>query len=418
VLLVAGTAAFVAIEFALVAVDRGRLAEERPGGDRRAARLSRLLDQLPLHLSGAQLGVTATSVTLGFLVEPAVADAVEPVLGRAPSVATAFVLAVVVQLVLGELVPRAVAVARPDRTAAALAPLAHAYGWLLGPLIRLLHAAADRLARAVGVQPAGELTAVGSLEELELLIRSWGEEGTLAPEAYSVLRRALRFHEKTAADALVPRVDVAWLPKDATVADVAALAAETGHSRFPVAGDDFDDVVGVVDAKDVYAVPYAERASVPATSIAAPAWVVPETADLADLLVELRRVDTQLAVVVDEYGGTAGLLTLTDVLEELVGDVGDDDATHQRLSRVLPAGTYLLPGTLHADEVADACGLRLPDGPYETLAGFVLHRMGRIPEPGDAIVYERWCLEVAEMDRLRIATVRLTAPEEQEDALR
>ncbi len=163
--------------------------------------------------------------------------------------------------------------------------------------------------------------------------------------------------------------------------------------------------------KDVYGLPYAERGERPVTDIAGPAWVVPESADLVDLLPDFRRLGTHLAVVVDEYGGTAGILTLEDVLEELVGEIDDEHDVPLRLTAVLPSGAYELPGTLHPDEVADACGYRIPDGPYETLAGFVLDRLGRIPEPGDGFDDDGWHLEVAEMDRLRVAGVRNTAPQ-------
>lgn len=320
-------------------------------------------------------------------------------------------LATVFQMVIGELVPKSVAIARPERVARLVAPAADLYGRIFGPVIRLSNDAANAAVRRLGIEPAEELTSVRSLEELELLIRSSGEGGELAPEAYLVLRRALRFGDKTAADALVPRVDVDWVPADATVADLVALAVDTGRSRFPVCGTDLDDIVGVVHVKDVYRLPFAVRHERPVTEIASPPWVVPETADLADLLADFRRLGTHLAVVVDEYGGTAGVLTLEDVLEELVGEIDDEhDAPAPRLSAVLPAGTYELPGTLHPDEVAEACGLHIPEGPYETLAGFALDRLGRIPDPGDGFHHDGWRLEVAEMDRLRIATMRLVAP--------
>jgi CBS domain containing-hemolysin-like protein len=418
VVLVLGTAFFVAVEFALVAVDRSRMERLADAGDRRARIVVGLLRRLSFHLSGAQLGIIVTSVVLGFLAEPTVAEVLEPAIGRGASIVIALVLATVFTMVIGELVPKGVAIARPDRSALAIARAADLYGRLFGPLIRFLNNAANGTVRRLGIEPAEELTAVRSLQELEFLIRSSGEEGTLAPEAYSVLRRALRFEEKTAADALVPRVDVVAVPADGTVQELVDVAVETGRSRFPVVGADLDDVVGVVHVKDVYRLPFSARATTPLSTIAVEAWVVPESADLADLLVDFRRLGTHLAVVVDEYGGTAGVLTLEDVLEELVGEIDDEHDAPQlqpRLAVVLPAGTHELPGTLHPDEVADACGFRMPDGPYETLAGYVLDRLGRIPDPGDGFEDDGWRLEVVEMDRLRIATVRLVAPAVAED---
>jgi CBS domain containing-hemolysin-like protein len=411
VVLVLGTSFFVAVEFALVAVDRARIDRQAAEGDRRAKVVAGLLSQLSFHLSGAQLGITITSVVLGFVAEPTVAELLEPAIGPTPSIVTALVLATVFQMVVGELVPKAIAIARPDRSARVLAPFAAVYGRLFGPLIRLFNGAANRAVRRFGIEPVDELTSVRSLEELEYLIRSSGEEGTLAPEAYSLVRRALRFEDKTAADALVPRVDVVWVDADASVADLVALAVETGRSRFPVCRNDLDDVLGVVHVKDVYRLPYDHRATTPVSEIAVDAWVVPEVAELGDLLDDFRRLGTHLALVVDEYGGTAGVLTLEDVLEELVGEIDDEhDAAPPRLSAVLPTGTHELPGTLHPDEVADACGFDVPEGPYETLAGFVVDRLGCIPEAGARFEHDGWHLEVVEMDRRRVALVRLSAP--------
>ncbi|MGH9137938.1 MAG: hemolysin family protein [Acidimicrobiales bacterium] len=411
VFLVLANAFFVAVEFALVAVDRPRIEGLADDGNRRARILLSLLRRLSFELSGAQLGITATSLVLGFVAEPTVADVIEPALGRAGSLVLALVLATVFQMVIGELVPKGLAIARPEPVGLALAAPAAIYSRLAGPLIKSFNTAANWTVRRFGIEPQEELASVRSLEELEYLIRSSGEEGQLAPEAYSLLRRTLRFGRKSAADALVPRIDVQWLSTDATVGELIARAIETGHSRFPICGGDLDQVVGVVHVKDAARLPYQERASTPVTAICGPAFVVPETADLADLLGDFREAASHLAIVVDEYGGTAGVLTLEDVLEELVGEIDDEyDPAPPRLSTPLPAGAYELPGTLHIDEVREACGFVAPPGPYETLAGFVLAVLGRIPEPGDGLDQDGWRLEVAEMDRLRVAMVRLTAP--------
>jgi CBS domain containing-hemolysin-like protein len=411
VLLIAATAFFVAVEFALVAVDRARVQRLAEEGDRPARTLVGLLRRLSFQLSGAQLGITVTSLLLGFLAEPTIAELLQPPLGRGASIAVALVLATVLVMVLGELVPKGVAIARPEASARALARPAALYSSVFGPVIRFFNSAADATVRRLGVEPPEELSSVRSLAELELLIESSGEGGELAPEAFDVLRRAFRFGGKTAADALVPRVDVRWISAEATIVDLVDLAVETGHSRFPVCGADLDDVVGIVHVKDVYGLPHAERATTPVRVIGVTPWVVPETAELANLLADFRRIGSHQAVVVDEYGGTAGILTLEDVLEELVGEIDDEyDPAPPRLTPVLPSGDVELPGTLHPDEVAEACGFDIPDGPYETLAGFVLARLGRIPEAGAAFDEDGWRIEVTEMDRLRVASVRLTAP--------
>jgi CBS domain containing-hemolysin-like protein len=279
------------------------------------------------------------------------------------------------------------------------------------PVIQLVNNTANATVRKLGIEPQEELAAVRALDEYELLFKSSGAEGTIDPEALDLLTRTLRFNDKTAADALVPRVQVKYTIPDAMIPELVTLAVSTGYSRFPVCGTDLDDVVGVVHVKDVYRVPFEERASVTVGSVMSEPFVVPETRELSSVLRDLRE-GGHLAVVVDEYGGTAGIITLEDVLEEIVGEIDDEyDTAAAALTRVLPAGTYELPGTLHPDEVREACGFEMPEGEYETLAGFVLDRLGRIPDVGDQFSYDGWLIEIVEMDRRRVARLRLTAPE-------
>lgn len=374
------------------------------------------LRSLPFHLSGAQLGITITSLVVGFLVEPTVVAAIEPLVGsvvgdsrsRWISIAVALVLATLVSMVVGELVPKSIAIAKPRPTAYALVPPLLLIARVASPVIRVLNGAANWTVRRLGIDPQEELASVRSLQELELLIRSSGEEGTLEPEALTLLTRSIRFGEKDAASALVPRRSVRSLSIDDWVTDLAATAVETGHSRFPVVGADLDDVRGVVHVKDVYGVPYSDRGTTSVEAIMVPAFVVPETRDLADLLVDLRRRGSHLAVVVDEHGGTAGIITLEDVLEEIVGEIDDEhDRAAPALTKLTRPGEWLLEGSLHPDEVFDMCGLLVPDGDYETLAGFVLERLGRIPSGGEAFEHDGWHVEVAEVDKRRVAAVRL-----------
>jgi CBS domain containing-hemolysin-like protein len=385
-------------------------------GSRRAKATATALQRLSFNLSGAQLGITVTSLVIGFIAEPTLGAAleplVEPLVGADRASGTAIFLGLVVAtfvtMVVGELVPKSIAIARPRRTAYALAAPMLVITRVLGPLIAFLNGAANWTVRRFGIEPQEELTAVRSLEELELLIRSSGEEGTLEPEALTLLTRSIRFGEKDAADALIPRLSVVSLSIDDVVATLAATAVATGHSRFPVVGADLDDVRGVVHVKDVYRVPYEERSRHPVERLMAPAFVVPETRDLADLLADLRREGSHLAIVVDEHGGTAGIITLEDILEEIVGEIDDEhDRPTRRLTRVQRPGEWLLAGTLHRDEVFDACGFLVPDGDYETLAGFVLATLGRIPDVGDGFDHDGWHIEVVELDGRRIATVRL-----------
>ncbi|MEQ1787591.1 MAG: hemolysin family protein, partial [Acidimicrobiales bacterium] len=313
-LLILATGFFVAVEFALVAIDRDRVDADAAAGSRRAKATASALRRLSFNLSGAQLGITVTSLIVGFIAEPTIASALEPAAERivgadrasGTAIVVALVLATVATMVVGELVPKSIAIARPRPTAYALAGPMLIVTRLLGPLISFLNGAANWTVRRFGIEPQEELTSVRSLEELELLIRSSGEEGTLEPEALTLLTRSIRFGEKDAADALIPRRSVVSLSIDDVVATLAAQAVATGHSRFPVVGADLDDVRGVVHVKDVYRVPYEDRATHPIERLMVPAFVVPETRDLADLLADLRRVGSHLAVVVDEHGGTAG----------------------------------------------------------------------------------------------------------------
>jgi len=401
-----------------VAVDRQRVQLDADGGDRRAGLTAYALGRLSFHLSGAQLGITVTSLVVGFVSEPTVAAALEPLLGgivgedRAVgvSVVLALAAATVVQMVMGELVPKTIAIARPRRTAYALAPAMVALCRVGGPAITFLNGAANWTVRRLGIDPQEELASVRSLEELELLITASGEEGTLEPGAMALLTRSIRFGDKDAADALRPRPDVEAVALDDTVSTLVERASATGKSRFPVIGSDLDDVRGVVHVKDVYGISYEARATTLVEAIMAPAFVVPETRDLAGILADLRAEGTHLAVVVDEHGGTAGIITLEDVLEEIVGEIDDEHDRRARLTRVQRPGEWVVDASLHGDEVFDACGFVMPEGDYETLAGFALDVLGRIPAPGEGFQHEGWHVEVGEMDGLRISTIRLHRP--------
>jgi len=239
------------------------------------------------------------------------------------------------------------------------------------------------------------------------LVLSSGREGTLDPEAVRLLTRTLRFADKNAADALVPRTSVVSIDRKATVADLGALAVSSGYSRLPVVEGDLNSVVGIVLAKDVFRVPRAERTRHRVSELMTDVLAVPERRDLEALLADMREQRRQLAVVIDEFGDAAGIVTLEDLLEELVGEIDDeyDDAPDVTAG---PDGTIVLEGTARPDEVADATGLPLPEGEFETLAGFLLTQIGRIPDVGDTVLWEGWRLVVTEMDRRRVARVAIT----------
>lgn len=417
-LLVAANGFFVAVEFALVAADRSKLESEAAEGSRAARAAVSARRRLSFHLSGAQLGITVTSLVIGFLSESIVEPLLDPVLGGIPllggptgSTIVALAIATVFQMVAGELIPKTIAVAKPETTSKLLAPIAIIVHGGLSPVIRVLNGAANWTVTQFGMEPQEELEDVRSLEELDYLIQTSGESGALTPAAFSLLSRTIRFGDKTAADALTPRVHVVALRADDTIDELVLAAGRSNFSRFPVYRTDLDDVVGVVHITMAFDLSGQQRSTMTTGSVMTEPLIVPETKDLVDIVVDFRETGAELAVVIDEHGGTAGILTLEDVLEEIVGEVDDEyDEDSTALTVGVAPGVYLLAGTLHPDEVEEACGLVIPEGEYETIAGFLLDRLGRIPTVGDGLTFEGWRIRVAEMDRLRVASLQATAP--------
>jgi CBS domain containing-hemolysin-like protein len=328
------------------------------------------------------------------------------------AVAVALALATVLSMVLGELVPKSLVLARPERAILLLAAPLRAFSLVFAPVIKLANGTANGVVRLLGVEPQEELASARSIEELSRIIESSGEEGELAEGQTTLMTRSIRFADKTAAEALVPRLAIDWLDEADTVGSLVTKALATGHSRFPVCRGDLDDVVGVVHVKDGYRLPVADRDQSPVAAIMQDAFAVPETRELDALLAELGGGGSHLAVVVDEYGGTAGIVTVEDLLEEIVGEIDDEYDFRTTPATQAAPGSWLLSGALHGDEVHDACGFEVPDGEYETLAGFILDRLGHVPEVGEVVDHEGWRLEVAEMDRRRISLVQATAPPE------
>ena len=418
-MLVAATAFFVAVEFSLVAVDRSEVELAAAAGDRRAAMVAASLKRLSFHLSGVQLGITVCSVGIGVLAEPNVASLlrspIEAVVGKNQSetvaVLLALLIATVVQMLVGELIPKAIAVGRPLGTARFLAPAERVYSGLFRPVIVVFGGTADALVRRLGVEPTEELSQVRSRHELAKLVESSGVQGSLQPAEVELLTRTFRFRDKVVAEALTPRTAVEALSVHEHGRDLRERSIETGFSRFVLYDADLDDVVGLVHVKALFDVEPERREDVPLAELRTDVLMVPESRPLDGLMLEMRASAVYLAVVLDEYGGTAGLITLEDLLEEIVGEIDDE---HDRAANRSPVrsygGTSVLPGRLSLDEVYDSTKLRLPDGDYETLAGFVLDQLGHIPEIGDGFTFDGWAIDVIEMDRHRVASVRLVAP--------
>jgi CBS domain containing-hemolysin-like protein len=266
--------------------------------------------------------------------------------------------------------------------------------------------------RLFGIEPQDELSVTQSLEELQVLIRSSREGGALDEEEFALLARSITFGDKTCAEALTPRVSMISLSRDATIESLRAVSLDSGHSRFPVEGEGVDDIIGVAHVKDSLTVAPEARSTTPVMQIMRDPLVVPESRDLASLLLEMRRDRQQLVVVVDEYGGTAGILTVEDLLEEIVGEIEDEYDPRPGESRLTrpPSGIHLVPGLMHAAELEESTGFRLPEGDFETLAGLLLSKFDRIPKQGEHVSHDGWELKVVEMDRNRIARVLVVAP--------
>ena len=423
VLLTAGTAVFVAAEFALVTLDRATVETRAASGDRRAAHLRGSLSRLSLLLSGAQAGVTLTTVLLGYTAQAALADllsqALGPLLGTVAAatagVATALVVVNAFSMVFGELVPKNATLADPLRAASYVVPVLEWFTALTKPVVLALNGTANWVLTRLGITPAEEISGTRSAAELAALVRHSAEEGTLDVSTAALLTRSIGVGRLTAVDVMTDRGRLHTVDEEDTAASVIALARVTGHSRFPLIGQDVDDVRGIVHLRRAVAVPYERRHEVSAasSSLVTPAPRVPETMPLASLLLELRAQGSQMAVVVDEYGGTAGVVTLEDAIEEIVGDVADEHDRRRASAHATHTGDWIVPGWMRPDELATRARIHLPDdGPYETLAGLVMTRLGRIPQVGDEVSVAQVVLRVEAMEGRRVTRLRIvpTAP--------
>ncbi|WP_149827602.1 hemolysin family protein [Streptomyces tailanensis] len=419
--LTAGTGYFVAQEFAYVSADRLALAREAETGDRRAARALKVLERLSFMLSGAQLGITVTGLVVGFIAEPSVSALLEPALTGIGvpegavggiSVVLAFTAATVVQMVLGELAPKNLALAVPERLAKSLAASTLAYLKVVGPLVHIFDGAANRLLRKVGIEPVEELHHGATLEELGHLIGESHEQGQLPKDTADLLDHALEFSDRTLDEVMVPRADAVFVRKDAFAAEAVELIAKHGHSNYPVLGDHPDDVAGVLGVRELTHLPADRFAATTAGVLARRPLLLPDTLPLPDAVDRMRERDDEFGVVLDEHGGVAGIVTYEDIAEELVGDIADETDTVTEIAVADGAG-WLVDAGRRLDEVADATGIELPgDDDYDTVAGLIVDRLGRFPAVGDRLTLDmpdsgRAVIDVRTLDRHVPDRVRL-----------
>ncbi|MFE4454069.1 hemolysin family protein [Streptomyces sp. NPDC056796] len=392
--LTAGTGYFVAQEFAYVSADRLALAREAEAGDKKAARALTVLGRLSFMLSGAQLGITVTGLVVGFIAEPSVSALLRPALTglgipdgavSGISVVLAFVLATVVQMVLGELAPKNLAIAVPERLAKSLSGSTLAYLKVVGPVVRIFDGAANKLLRKAGIEPVEELHHGATLEELGHLIGESHEQGQLPRGTAELLDHALEFSERTLHAVMVPRADAVFVRKDATAAEAIGLIGEHGHSNYPVLGDHPDDVAGVLGVRELMGLPAERLTSATAGAVARGALLLPDTLPLPGAVERMRERDDEFAVVLDEHGGIAGVVTYEDIAEELVGDIADES---DRVTEVAVAdgGGWIVDAGRRLDEVAETTGIELPaEEDYDTVAGLIIDRLGRFPAIGDRL---------------------------------
>lgn len=415
IVLTAGTGVFVAAEFSLITVGRNDIDAEVEQGNPSARRIQAGLMSLSTQLSGAQVGITLTTLLVGFMTKGSVQVLVRDFLifvgvseGVTSAVEEPLAIFVVTafSMILGELIPKNLAIAVPRATAAWAVPLQMAFTWVASPLIRLLNQSANRFLALFGIEATEELHSGRSPEELTALVRRSAEAGTLDAGTATLLTRSLGFREHTASDVMTPRVRMHVVNKQDSVKDLIAKSRETGLSRFPVTDRDMDDVIGVIHLKAVVQVPLEDRGEVSIGTLMSPPLTVPETLALPPLLAQLRSDSRQAAVVLDEFGGTAGIVTLEDLIEEIVGDVADEHDPQEARPKSLSLGRWSIPGITRIDEVNELTGLALEESPvYETIAGFMQYSLGAVGDVGDKVALESGTLRIARMEGHRIHRV-------------
>ena len=435
-LLIVACGAFVAAEFSLITTSRNDVEAAVESGDKRARGVLQGMKTLSTQLSGSQLGITVTNLGIGFLAEPAIAAIIAPplmdagltaVMARTVSVAIALILATGMTMIFGELVPKNMAIAQPLRTAKLVVGFQRVFTTVLRLPIRLFNGNANAVVRALGVEPQEELGSARSADELYVLVRRSAAEGAMAAETAHLVQRTLAFGDRRAHDAMVPRGRMEVLESGDSVEQLLDTSRTTGHSRFPVLTDD-GDVAGIAHIRHGLAVPFTERPGTAVDAVMGTATFVPDTVPLDDLMDTLRAGGLQMAVVVDEFGDTAGLITLEDLVEEIVGEVRDehDEETDDEPE---PDGSWDLDARLRPDEATERLGVTVPEHEdYDTLGGLVTLELGRLAEVGDEIVVDtdpapgedpaQLRIEVTEVDGLRIETVHVMveAAASQEDA--
>jgi len=413
ILLLLANGFFVASEFAYITARRNVL-EQTP--TRAASIAVKLNRDLSLSLTAAQLGITMASLGLGAVAEPAVAHLLELAFGFLPlpenaihiiALVIALHIVVFLHMVVGEMAPKNIAISSPERSATALAYLFRGFIIVFRPLIATLNAIANGVLRLVGVRPADTLDVGHSADDLAVIIATGQEEGVIEDFTHRLLTGAIMFGDLDAGEAMIPRPDVLAVDAGTSVAEIEAMMLESGHSRIPVYRGDLDEALGFVHVKDLMGVEDNDRAHTLDPGLIRDNLFVPESAHIRSVLDEMRRTRIHFAVVVDEHGSTAGIITMEDIAEELVGEIRDEHDRRERRPTRTGDGKIVAPALIRPDQLADF-GVDLPDGEYETLGGLIMDRLGRLPVTGDVVEEAGWSLRVTRTDGRRVREVELT----------
>lgn len=413
--LLAANGFFVGAEFALIAARRSKIEQLASTGDKRAGTALKAIRELSLMLAGAQLGITMASLGLGAVAEPAIAHMIEGALSGVAEIPEAllhsisFVIALTIvvffHMVIGEMAPKNIAIARPEQSALLMAGPMRMFVLTLRPFLTLLNGTANGALRLMRVEPKDELLAVHTAEEIGVMVSESAKSGLLRDVEHRLLSGAVGFGDRDAASVMVSRTEMTAIPLTSTPAEIEATVLSSGHTRLPVYSEDLDHVLGFVHSKDMLSIPDDAREKRIPRRLIRPLLVVPESRKLHPLLLDMRRERRHFALVIDEHGGTAGVVSLEDLLEELVGEILDEyDETESGIEE-LGSERFLVPGTLRLDEARSRIGIDLPEGEYETVAGYLMDRLGRIPKRRDEVTYGNWSIRVITMYRRRVERV-------------
>jgi CBS domain containing-hemolysin-like protein len=419
VVLVVANAFFVAAEFALVSVRRTRIDELVTQGNEAAKWVQKATKDPDRFIAATQLGITLASLGLGWLGEPALAHLLEPIVALVPgplrsgvshglAAAIAFGSITFLHVVVGELAPKSIALQSPERTSLIVARPTVWTERVFKPVIWILNGAGNGLLRLIGVRPATGREMVHSVEELKMLVSASAEGGVVEAEEQDMLHAVLDLSETPVRQVMVPRTEMVAIPASATLDEMIAITLEYSYTRFPVYEANLDEVLGVVHLRDIVHARNAPSGdTITARQLMREAIFVPETVGLTTVLRHFRSRRQHLAIVLDEYGGTAGVVTLSDLLEEIIGEVSDEFDTGPTIEP-LPDGSALVDGLASIDEVNEFFHLNLSDPYYDSIAGFVLGRLGRLPQLGDTVIANGIRLRVEALDGRRIARISLS----------